>query len=153
VDFNHVAYSLNPISPWAQFGLPHPFLIYRDIPGLNFGAFHTIPVDGFGRALNVDDPTQRHRKVILDDVEIFHFGNALGTDRIESKRDYYKSRGDQVVYEDQILGGELSADMVIEEFKDYPVGIRNILSNHPDFGLKKLKITERAPTFKFEVIE
>lgn len=152
VDFEHVAYSLNPISPWAQFGMAHPFLIYRDIPGLNFGMFHTMPSDGFGRLLVADDPTQRAQKTVLDDVEIFHFGNALGMDRIESKRDYYVARGDQMVYEEQILNGELSPDMVIEEFKDYPVGIKNILSKHPDFWLKKLKITEKAPAFKFEVV-
>ena len=153
VDFNHIAYSLNPVSPWAQFGMPHPFLIYRDIPGLNFGAFHTMPSDGFGRFVAADEPTQRHKKAVLDGVEIYHFGNALGIDKIESKRDYYKARGDQVVYEDQILSGELAPDMVIEKFDNYPLSVRNILKEHPDFGRTKVKITKTAPTFCFEVIK
>lgn len=152
VDFKHTAYSLNPASPWAQFGMPHAFLIYRDIPGLNFGMFHTMPIDGFGRIINSDEPTQRDKRTVLDGVEVYHFGNALGIDKIESKRDYYKSRGDQIVYEDQILGGELSPDMVIDECKEYPPDVRNIINKHPDFGVNKVKITQTAPNYKFEVV-
>ncbi len=152
VDFKHIAFSLNPVSPWAQFGMPHPFLIHRDIVGLNFGMFHTMPADGFGRLITADDPTQRGVKDVLDDVEIFHFGNALGLDKIESKRDYYKKRGDVVVYEDQILDGVLTPDMVIDEFKDFPVGVRNILQSHPDYDRTKIEITKRAPHFEFKVV-
>lgn len=153
VDFNHIAYSLNPASPWAQFGMPHAFLIDRDITGLNFAMFHTVPLDGFGRIISSDDPTQRGVKSILDSVEIYHFGNALGIDRIESKRDYYKERGDAVVYEDQILNGSLAPDMVIEKFKDYPPDVRNIIKKHPDYGKNKVEITKTAPNYEFEVRE
>jgi len=48
--------------------------------------------------------------------------------------------------------GVLTPDMIIDEFENYPVGIRNILVKHPDFGRRKIEITKKTPHFEFEVI-
>jgi hypothetical protein len=147
-DFKHIAYSLNPLSPWAQYGLPHAFLIWRDIPGLNFTAIHTIPVDGFGIPVSLDYPGYRKHQTVLDNVFMYHFGNAKGTEAMKAKllTGHARLLGD-TAKEDPWFSGEMPADMVIEEFTGkLPV----LLRKHPEYGKQQIQITETKPTYKFK---
>ena len=123
-DFYHIAYSTNPISPWAQFGVPHPFLIYRDIPGLNFNAFHTVPRDGFGAFIHSDSPEYRGKRDVLDGVTVYHFGNAKSERDMIEKLTFERERGlnweidseeNKVPVLDNFhFTGKMPSDMVIE---------------------------------------
>lgn len=149
-DMKHIAYSLNPISPWAQWGLPHPFLIHRDIPGLNFGAFHTMPTDGFGQLIHGED--NQDRKHVLDMVEVFHFGSVKPEKAMRAKLLFEKSRGIQFQHEvgdDPWLSGVMPADMVLEEYTGgYPAALRG----HRDLNLKRVEITQRKPHYEYKVV-
>lgn len=147
-DFHHVAYSLNPANAFAEHGMPHPFLILRDIPGLNFAVFHTIAMDGFGNAIHGEHAASK--KDVLDNVQVFHLGNAKDIDELQLKRDFYKARGDTVVYEDHLFTGQMPPDMVIEEYKGwYP----DAMTKHPRFGESLIKVVQSSPYYKFEVIK
>jgi len=150
-DFHNVAYSLNPISPWAQFGVPHAFLIHRDIAGLNFGMFHTIPTDGFGLPVHSDEG-DREKKEVLDGVQVFHLGNAKDSKAMRDKLTFEKNRGigyEREVKDDPWFTGKLPPDMVIQEYDgDYP----DILKSHPRFGKRTVKVTRTKPHYEFEVM-
>ena len=158
-DFRHIAYSLNPLSPWAQYGTPHPFLIYRDIAGLNFG-FHTVPYDGFGVAVNSDSAEYRGKRMVLDGVDIFHFGNAKSPDAVRSKLMFERARGlgwecdekgaAKPVESNFWFSGQMPEDMVIEDYKGvFP----EVLADHPRLSEVLIKVTETKPTYKFERME
>jgi hypothetical protein len=147
-DFKHIAYSLNPLSPWAQYGLPHAFLIWRDIVGLNFTQAHTIPVDGFGVPVSLDHPSYRKHQAVLDDVFIYHFGNAKGSEAMKAKllTGHARLLGD-VEKVDPYFSGEMPVDMVLEEWTGtLPV----ILRKHPEYGKQRICISETKPAYKFK---
>lgn len=148
-DLHHIAYSLNPQSPWYRFGVPHDFLINRDIAGLNFG-FHTRAMDGFGKPLYGDFPVDRDRKAVLDGVKVHHLGNALDKERIESKLKYYTLRGDAKVYESQILEGKYESDMVVERYGEKQP---KLLENHPLHGKELIKVVKTKPNYEVEWLE
>ena len=148
-DWKHIAYSVNPLSPWAQFGVPHPFLLWRDIPGLNFGQFHTMPSDGLGNPLWTDTTQYRSRIRVLDDVQIYHFGNALGDEAMRGKLtyEYERSKKKELVKDDLWFCGFLPADMVLE---DYTGSYPNELLQHSMKDKVLIKISETRPVYKFE---
>ena len=151
-DFQHIAYSLNPLSPWAATGTPHAFLIHRDIPGLNFGMFHTIPIDGFGLPVHSDEPSGRSRRDILDKVTVYHFGNAKRKKPMRDKLNFEKERGIGYlgeVNEDPWFTGDMSPDMVLEE---YPGTYPEALLDHPRLNQRLIEITAIKPLYKFRRI-
>ena len=147
-DFKHIAYSLNPLSPWAQFGLPHAFLIWRDIPGLNFAQLHTIPMDGFGVPVSLDDPSYRKHQAVLNNVFMYHFGNAKGTVNMKAKllTGHARLLGDNTK-DDPWFSGEMPVDMVLERFTGK---LPTLLRNHPEYGKQQIRITETKPAYKFK---
>jgi len=150
-DFKHIAYSLNPISPWAQYGLPHPFLIHRDIPGLNFGAFHTIPTDGFGQPVHSEDNPDR--KQLLGDVNVYHFGSVKSKEDMQSKLTFEKVRGVAYAHEvadDPWFSGKMPPDMVLE---DYTFSYPPVLHGHKDIGRTRIRVTQSKPHYEFEEVE
>ena len=149
-DFKHIAYSMNPISPWGQYSTPHAFLVWTDIPGLNFSQYHTIPYDGFGIPVSLDYPQYRKRQTVLDGVFVYHFGNAKGEESLKYKltlRDHNRMLGDVEV--DPWLSGVMPEGFILEEFKDE---LPSVLDDHPDHGKESIRITETEPVYKFEVI-
>jgi len=157
-DFKHVTYSLNPLSPWSMFGTPHPFLIYRDIAGLNFG-FHTVPQDGFGILINSDASEYAGKRSILDGVQVFHFGNAKNADSMRSKLTFERERGlgwecdekgeRKPVESNFWFSGNMPEDMVIEDFKgNFP----EALVGHPRLAEERIKVISTKPAYTFEVI-
>ena len=149
-DFKHVAYSMNPLSPWAEFGTPHAFLVWTDIPGLNFAQYHTIPVDGFAIPVSLDYEQYRKRQKVLDDVYVYHFGNAKGAEALNYKltlRDHDRSVGD--VKEDPWFSGVMPEGFVIEPFTGK---LPKLLRSHPECDVQRVRITETAPLYKFEVV-
>ena len=152
-DFQHIAYSLNPLSAWAEFGVPHAFLIHRDIPGLNFGMFHTIPMNGFGLPVHSDDPATQGTKAVLDGVKVFHFGNTKTKPKMQGKLNFEKERGigyEHEVKEDPWFTGKLPPDMVLTKYNgEYP----EVLASHPLLGIKKIQITKTKPHYEFRRIK
>lgn len=157
-DFWHIAYSLNPLSPWAQYGLPHAFLIWTDIPGLNFAKYHTIPHDGFGVPVSLDSSWYRKRQAVVDGVFVYHFGNAKGEKamRLKFATGHPRSLGrdERKLEDDPWYSGTMSEDMVLEEFdaKHMP----KLLRTHADYAVRRIKITESKinglqPVYKFKV--
>lgn len=144
-DFQHIVYSINPQSPMYRYGLPHPFLINRDTPGLNFG-FHTIALDGFGIPLHSDHPANRHRRAVLDGVKIYHYGNAKPLPELKAKGEYYHGRGDSLVYEDSFISCKLEADLVLEEFTgQHPT----VMMKHQRIGETLIKVTKTKPYYEY----
>jgi hypothetical protein len=151
-DWKHIAYSVNPLSPWFQYGVPHPSLIWRDVPGLNFAQFHTLPMDGFGYGLWTDSALYRGRQTILDGVLVYHFGNAISKEAMREKLLYEYRRGGKSdeVGSDMWFTGIMPPDMVIEDYKgDYP----DVLSNHPEKDKARIKVTEVKPVYRFDFAE
>jgi len=148
-DFKHIAYSLNPLSPWAQYGLPHAFLIWRDIPGLNFAQLHTIPIDGLGNVVSLDHPAYRKRQKVLDNVFIYHFGNAKGVESMKYKLTLPHPRLLTDAEVDPWFSGEMPADMILEKFDGK---LPDMLKSHPAFGKQAIRVTQTKPIYKFEVI-
>ena len=148
-DFNHIAYSLDPLSPWAQYGLPHGFLVWRDIPGLNFNHYHTEPMDGFGIIVNLDHPSYRKRQAVLDNVFVYHFGNAKGMEAMKYKLSQPDPRMIGDAKEDPWFTGLMPEDMVLEPFKGK---LPDILRTHPEYGKEHIRISETKPVYKFELL-
>jgi len=151
-DFKHVAWSMNPLSPFGEFAVPHPMLLHRDIPGLSF-PFHTVPQDGFGTPFTTQEKAYPGRIAVIDEVEVYHFGNAKDVGDLEAKRDYYKARGDANVYEECFFTGEMPVDMVIANappLRQWPA----VLRDHPRWKEKsRIRITRRRPSFKFRWVK
>jgi len=144
-DYHHIAYSLNPQNPYYRYGAPHCFLINRDVPGLSFG-FHTIAMDGYGVPLHSDHPANRHRRDVLEGVTVYHYGNAAPREILDSKRDYYRSRGDAKVYEETFESCKLEPDMVLEEFTgEHPA----VMHDHPRLGLRLIEVTKTKPHYEY----
>jgi hypothetical protein len=145
-DFEHFVYSDNPFSPWASMGLPHPFLIHRDIPGLNFGRFHTIPTDGFDIPIHSDSKEYQGRRQILDGVIVYHFGNVLPEEKLKAKLTFERKRGfgwnkdekgNLVPVEQNFLyTGELTEDMHVQPFDKE--SLPESLHGHPFYNRKPL---------------
>ncbi len=155
-DFQHIAYSLVPTSPWYQFGLPHPFLIWRDIPGLNFASFHTMPRNGYGYLVHFSrpfggDPEYVNKQQILDDVTVYHFGNAKKPDEMKAKLlfERIRDRNPQPVESDFWFTGVMPAEFILEE---YTGKLPAILDKHPWRNEQRIKISETKPVFKFEAL-
>jgi hypothetical protein len=160
-DFEHVIFSSNPLSPWAETGMPHPFLIYRDIPGLNFGRFHTIPMDGFEVPIHSDNPEYRGRRQVLDDVLVYHFGNVLSKKKLAAKLEFERARGlgwrvDDVTKEKELVTdnflftGVLPDDMSIIKFEKSM--LPEPMKTHPRFNDNPLIehfIEDEVTKFKF----
>jgi hypothetical protein len=152
-DFGHVAYSLNPLSPWAKNGIPHAFLSWRDIQGLHFDASHTIAMDAYGVSVSTTYLTTdvyENRWRTLDDVRVFHFGNAKGLESMRNKLRLSHPRMMGDASEDPWLSGEMPPDMVLEEYEGaFPAG----LEDHPWRGKRRIRVVESKPTFKFDLVE
>lgn len=156
-DFYHIAYSTNPISPWAQFGVPHPFLIWCDIPGLNFNAFHTIPRDGFGAYIHSDSPEYKGRRDVLDDVIIYHFGNAKKPEDMLAKLRFERERGISWPTDEKgeklpvtsnfHFTGEMPADMVIEMAVP-----PTELEGHPRYMEQLIKFNKTKEGYRFKKV-
>lgn len=158
-DFEHIIYSNNPMSPWAATGMPHPFLINKDIPGLNFGRFHTIPTDGFEVPIHSDAPEYRGRRAVLDEVTVYHFGNVLSEKKLKAKLEFERKRGigwkvvdgkKEPVENNFLFSGVLPEDMNIESFDKN--SLPEVMKSHPRFEAKPLieHFTEEDITkFKF----
>lgn len=157
-DFRHIIYSINPMSPFAGTGMPHPFLIHRDIPGLNFAAFHTIPSDGFGNLIHSDNPEYKGRREVLDNVFVYHFGNAKSRENMVAKLTFERNRGvnwkktesgEKESIEDNFwFSGVLPEDMVIESFDKNR--LPDVLKSHSRFNEKSLiRVTRKKPVYKF----
>lgn len=156
-DFYHIAYSTNPISPWAQFGVPHPFLIWRDIPGLNFNTFHTVPRDGFGTFIHSDSPEYSGRREVLDGVTVYHFGNAKSDEDMIQKLTFERERGlnwdcdekgEKVpVSENFYFTGKLPSDMVVEMAVP-----PKILEGHPRYLEQKIKFRKGKDGYTFKKV-
>lgn len=160
-DFGHIIYSDNPMSPWAKTGMPHPFLIHRDIPGLNFGRFHTIPCDGFEIMIHSDSKEYRGRRAVLDGVTVHHFGNVLSQEKLTKKLEFERKRGigwktdnkgnKEAVKENFLFSGVLPDDMFIESF-DKSL-LPELMKKHPRFGSKPLiRIKEDGEVRGFEFV-
>ena len=153
-DFGHIAYSLNPASPWSQVGLPHPFLIHRDIPGLNFNTFHTIPTDGFGVPVATDTPYSQIGKTVLDSVNVYHFGSVKSAYNVVSKLEFEKARGINYnieVKNDAWLTGSMEPDFVIDDYDQRL--LPELMRKHPKYGKLNIRVTQTIPNFKFEAID
>ncbi len=155
-DFSHIAYSLLPTSPWYQYGLPHPFLIWRDTPGLNFAFFHTIPHDYLGYQVHQNkrwggNPAYTDKQKVLDDVTVYHFGNAKTKAEMEAKLlfERIRDRNPAPVESDPWFTGVLPADFMLE---DYIEPLPEVMASHPWRDLKRIRITATKPQYKFEVL-
>jgi glycosyltransferase involved in cell wall biosynthesis len=155
-DFQHIAYSLIPTSPWYQYGLPHPFLIWRDIPGLNFYAFHTLPRNGLGYYVHWDrmlggDPAYTDKQKVLDDVVVYHFGNAKKPSEMKAKLlfERIRDRNPTPVEADFWFTGVLPPEFMLEEYLEK---LPAILDKHPWRHEQRIKISEVKPQYKFEVL-
>jgi hypothetical protein len=158
-DFEHIVYSNNPMSPWSAVGLPHPFLIHRDIPGLNFGRFHTIPTDGFEVPIHSDSAEYRGKRTVLDDVTVYHFGNVLGEKKLAAKLTFERERGlgwetkdeEKIpVKENFMFSGVLPSDMTIEAYDKN--SLPEIMKSHPIFNEKPFiehYVEDEITKFKF----
>jgi len=150
-DFQHIAWSLNPLSPWAEFGLPHPFLIWRDTPGLNFYV-HVTPVNGLGEPVHLDNPRYKGKQRVLEDVSVHHFGNAKNPERTLDKIAYERRRdgNPSPAKEDWWFTGDLPADFVVGDWnlEDVPA----IMKGHPYYGKVRIRVTQTQPNYKFEVL-
>lgn len=152
-DFQHTAFSNNPLSPWGQFGQPHAFLIWRDLVGLNFNGFHTVALDLFGEGVSVDNPRYAGRQKIIDELVVYHFGNAKSQGRMldkivfERRRDHNPSPPQQ----DWWFTGEMPADFMVASFNEED--LPEVMKAHPEFGKTKLEVVQEKPTFKFKVLE
>jgi len=162
-DFKHVAYSVNPVSPWYLHGLPHPFLIHRDVHGLNFAGFHTMPMDGLGHPIAFDDPAYQGRQSVLDGVKVYHFGNAKSHRNMYNKLLFEVKRGqgakamvergkqpEKSVEEDMWFSGSMPPDFIIERFKKE---LPQLLKDHPRRDEKLIRITRKKPVYKFKRLE
>ncbi len=153
-DFHHIVYSVSPLGPWAKHGIPHAFLIWRDVPGLNFSAGHTVALDVYGNPVSTAyiDLAHSHyntRVTSLDGVHIYHFGNAKGKDAMQYKFQQVHPRLLGDAPEDPWISGELGADMVLEEFTD---PLPEVLQSHPDAQSVRIAITQSSPVYTFEVL-
>jgi len=149
-DFKHIAYSKDPLSPWAQYGVPHPFLLWTDIPGLSFNYYHTIPTDGWGLPITLDRKEYRKKQAVLDGVFVYHFGNAKGDAAVEYKLslpDHSRMVGDVDV--DPYFSGVMPKDFGIEEFKGK---LPAVLRKHPCYGKQRIRVTDVNP-YKFELLQ
>ncbi|MFA5365815.1 MAG: hypothetical protein WC325_11600 [Candidatus Bathyarchaeia archaeon] len=151
-DFYHVAWSQNPISPWAEFGLPHPFLIWRDLPGLNFSQFHTMPTDIYGELIHVDNPRYQGKQKIIDECVVYHFGNAKNRERTLDKLVFERRRdhNPDAAEKDWWFTGELPAEFVVGDFDENE--LPEILRGHKYFGKRNIEVTQKSPSYKFKVI-
>lgn len=157
-DFYHVAFSLNPMSPWAEGGLPHPFLIWRDIFGLNFNTFHTIPADGFGNPIGRDAPYYRGKEKIIDDVFVIHVGYVKSPEFMRQRFEFEIKRGigapglppSETPDEDPWFSHSFPEDMVVV---DFPGPFPEILDNHPLKNKIRLNVTKKKPNFEYELID
>jgi len=149
-DWRHIIYSLNKLSPWGMHSSMHPSLVYRDVPGLTFSFWHTYPLDGFGRNIALNDAYQ-NRRIILNNVYLYHYGHAKDPKSIYMKLQYYKQRGtsevEGKVEDDMYFSGVLPVDMVIKPFKGQPPPP---LRGHPRDGESLIKVTATKPIYKFE---
>ena len=152
-DFKHVAWSQNPISPWYEFGLPHPFLIWRDILGLNFNHFHTQPTDLFDELIAVDNPRYAGKQKVIDECIVYHFGNAKNKERTVDKLIFERrrDRNPDKIENDWWFTGNMPQEFIIGDFDE--AELPEILKSHPYFGKTKLEVTQKSPSFKFKVIE
>lgn len=152
-DWRHVAYSLNARSPWSRTASMHPFLIWRDTPGLNFSFFHTYPIDGFRRNIALD-PYYEEKRVVLNNVLLYHYGHAKNPLNTYNKLIYFEKRGSgevlSSVEEDMWFSGVMPDDFVLREFKGEPP---DVLKAHPLYGKSLIKITDKKPVYKFERLE
>ena len=155
-DFHHIAFSLDVRSPWAEFGLPHPFLIWRDIEGLNFNVFHTVPMDGFGNPIGQSDFVRvyRGREAVLDDVFVIHLGNAKNDQAMKDKLTFEIRRGVNINIEtpedDPWFTGVLPKDFVVTDFAGpWP----DILDTHPRRNKISIEVTQRKPHFEFKRVD
>lgn len=151
-DWGHIAYSLNKLSPWGRNAAMHPFLIWRDLPGLNFNFFHTFPLDGMGRNMALD-PGYEDKRVVLNNVFLYHYGHAKSPLNIYNKLQYFQNRGTGEVKgeveEDMWFSGVMPSDFVIREFRGEPPPP---LKAHPLYGKVLIEVTEKKPVYKFERI-
>lgn len=149
-DWKHVAYSLNVRSPWGRTASMHPFLIWRDIVGLNFNMFHTYPVDVYGRNIALD-PYYELKRVVLDDVHLYHYGHAKSAVNTYNKLVYFQNRGSgeviKSVEEDMWFSGEMPSDFVLKEYKGRPP---KVLKGHPLYGKTLIKVVSKKPVYRFE---
>jgi len=152
-DWKHVAYSLNAQSPWSRTASMHPFLIWRDTPGLNFSFFHTYPIDAFSRNIALD-PFYEDRRVVLNNVLLYHYGHAKSALNTYNKLLYFQKRGSgevvSSVEEDMWFSGEMPSDFVIREFRGEPP---EVLKGHPLYGDTLIKYTDKKPVYKYERLE
>jgi glycosyltransferase involved in cell wall biosynthesis len=151
-DFNHIAYSLNDKSPWGRKASAHPFLIWRDLAGLNFKAFHTYPCDGMGRNIILDD-VYVDRRAVLNNLILYHYGHVKKPSNIANKLQYFKNRGtgevSGAVEEDPWFSGKMPPDMVIADYN----GVHpKALDNHPYRNSSRIKVVETKPIYRFEVV-
>jgi hypothetical protein len=157
-DFYHVAFSLNPMSPWAEYGIPHPFLIWRGIAGLNFRTFHTIPMDAFGNPIGRDAPVHRGREKVLDDVFVIHAGYVKSPEYMRQRLEFEIRRGigapglppSEVPEDDPWFTHRMPEDMVIA---DFPGPFPDVLDNHPLRKKIRLNVTKTKPHFEYELID
>lgn len=150
-DFKHIAYVMNPLSPWALYGAPHAFLTWTDIPGLNFAQRHEIPIDGFGIPVSLDYPQYRKRQQVLDGVNVYHFGNAKGVEALKYKLTL-RDGADRMVGDAKVdpwFSGLMPEGFILEQFKG---GLPQVLGSHPDCNKELIRITETEPLYKFEVV-
>jgi hypothetical protein len=157
-DFYHAAFSLDPMSPWAEHGIPHPFLIWRDIPGLNFESFHTVPADMFGNPIGRGAPVYRGREEVLDDVFMIHLGYVKSPERMRQRFEFEIRRGigapgvpqSEKPEDDPWFTHKMPEDFVITNFPGpYP----EILDSHPMKGKIKLNVTKTKPHFEYELVD
>ena len=151
-DWRHVAYSLDAVSPWCQSTAMHPLLIWRDVQGLNFKFFHTYPFDGLGRSLAID-PYYEDKRVILEDLVLYHYGHAKSALNMVNKLLYFEKRDvtrGLPKPSDMWLSGVMPPDFVIKEYDgEHP----KVLKAHPLYGKSLIKVIEKKPVYRFERLE
>jgi hypothetical protein len=103
--------------------------------------------------VSLDFPSYRGRQAVLDGVFMYHFGNAKSREDMQFKMTLGHARllgskegGDS---EDPWFSGVLPSDMILEEFAGR---LPRLMRGHPDFGKRKIEITESKPTYKFKVL-
>ena len=131
----------------------HPFLIWRDTPGLNFSYFHTYPIDVFGRNIALD-PYYEVKRVVLNNVLLYHYGHAKSPINTYNKLTYFEKRGSGEVIgsveDDMWFSGVMPDDFVLKEFKGEPP---KVLKKHPLYGETLIKILSSKPVYTFERLE